>query len=121
MNMQFRVEGKGTLPSSTSIHDVIKGVDSSMMEYTKKMAKDSHDYAPVLEYILAPGILNSPTRMGLMHFAYGTELSYGVRWEYDHKTKSGYFRRSVEKNAPLLAEELAKQISGGVTKGAKKI
>lgn len=97
------------------IKNSIAGIDEEIERAILKMAIESHKRAPVLHYILAPSIMFSPDKLGKAHYVYGTAVPYGRRWEYEHSTKSGYFRKSVENHLP----ELTKRIMSALEKGAE--
>ena len=122
MDIKFDIKRRGTVFSMfKSTKGVEKAIDHKIGIYTQIMANMTYSYAPVLEHVLAPSILNSPKKLGDMHYIYGSTVPYSRRWEYEHRTKSGYFRKSVEKNAPKLAEEIANAVKGSVEGSAKKV
>lgn len=98
---------------------MLNSVDDTMAKKVQDMADRSHDLAPVLHYVLAPSIRESPTKKKQMHYIYGSPVPYSRRWEYEHRTKSGYFRRSVGEHAPVLAKEIGEAIMGEVISSAK--
>lgn len=98
-----------------------KNIDNAIDNKINEMAVYSKQLAPVLHYVLAPDIEFSPDHIGNMHYIYGSYLPYSRRWEYEHRSKSGYFRKSVSKHAPLLADDIVKAIQEGVEKHARTV
>lgn len=118
--INVRFHKKGTVFKGGHLQGkMAKNIDHAMSTGVQRMARETHDLAPVLHYVLAPSIANSPSRLGQHHYIYGSELPYSRRWEYEHHTKSGYFRKSVGKYAPELADEIAKAIIKGVDESAE--
>lgn len=93
---------------------MINATDKEIQKGVQAMANRSHDLAPVLHYVLAPSIRNSPVKKGSMRYMYGSPVPYSRRWEFEHRTKSGYFRKSVEAESPVLARSIAEAILGEV-------
>lgn len=100
------------------IKNSINNIDQEIERAILKMAIESHKRAPVLHYVLAPSIMFSPNKLGQAHYTYGTAVPYGRRWEYEHSTKSGYFRKSVENNLPTLTERILSALEKGAESGA---
>jgi len=93
-------------------------IDQEIERAILKMAIESHKRAPVLHYVLAPSIMFSPDKLGKAHYIYGTAVPYGRRWEYEHRTKSGYFRKSVENHLPELTNRILTALEKGANSGA---
>mgnify|MGYP001263499459 FL=1 len=85
MDIKFDIKRKGTLFSMfKSTKGVEQAIDHKIGIYTQIMANMTYSYAPVLEHVLAPSILNSPKKLGNMHYIYGSTVPYSRRWEYEH-------------------------------------
>ena len=79
--------------------------------YTRKMANDSADMAPVKSGDLRANLAASPRRLKPAVWEYGGTLPYTRRQEYEHKTKKGFIRKSVWKNRNDYREALRREVS----------
>lgn len=84
--------------SKGSLKRMRERVDKTTEEYARKMANDSAAMAPVLYNVLRPSIAASVRKEKEMHWYYGSPVPYARRWEYEHRSKAGYFRKSVWRN-----------------------
>jgi len=80
--------------------------------YTRKMANDAANNAPVDTGDLRANLLASPRRLKQATWEFGGTLAYTRRQEYEHKTKKGFIRKAVWANRNdyrmKLREELAR-------------
>lgn len=79
--------------------------------YTRKMANDSANMAPVKSGDMRANIAASPTRLAPASWQFGGTLPYTRRQEYEHKTKKGFIRKSVWKNRNDYREALKREVS----------
>lgn len=79
--------------------------------YTRKMANQSGEMAPVKSGDLRESIIASPRRLRLGVWQYGSHLPYARRQEYEHRTKKGFIRKSVYKNRNEYREALRREVS----------
>lgn len=77
-------------------------VGLALEEGIRDMADDSYDMAPKDTTALAQSILASVQKEAPLTWYYGSVAPYAQRQEYEHKSKKGYFRRSVNKNKGLI-------------------
>ena len=108
---------------------IVKGLDSVMKDfslarikaqgnadkvtesYTRKMANDSADMAPVKSGDMRADIASSPTRLARASWQFGGTLPYTRRQEYEHKTKKGFIRKAVWKNRNDYREALRREVA----------
>lgn len=79
--------------------------------YTRKMANNSADMAPVDSGDLRANILASPRRLAPAAWEYGGTLAYTRRQEYEHPTKKGFIRKSVYNNRNDYREALRREVT----------
>lgn len=79
--------------------------------YTRKMANDSADMAPVKSGDLRANLAASPHRLKPAVWEFGGTLPYTRRQEYEHKTKKGFIRKSVWRNRNDYREALRREVS----------
>src|SRR5690625_8000571 len=79
--------------------------------YTRKMANDSADMAPVKSGDMSANIAASPHRLKPAGWEYGGTLPYNHRQDYEHKTKKGFIRKAVWKNRNDYREALKREVS----------
>lgn len=92
-----------------------QGVADRVTEtYTRKMANEAGQDAPVRDNILRPDIISSPRRLKLGTWEFGSSLPYARRQEYEHATNRGFIRKSVWNNRvgyrEKLRDEIAKEV-----------
>lgn len=85
-------------------------VDDDLEEGIDRMAERSYEYAPVDTSALKHSILASVTKLSRHHYMYGSHLPYAQRQEYEHKTKKGFFRRSVLHESPEIHAKIASTV-----------
>src|SRR5690625_1602087 len=78
--------------------------------YTRKMANDSADMAPVKSGELRAELAARPHRLKPAVWQFGGTLPYTRRQEYEHKTKKGFIRKSVWKNRNDYREALKREV-----------
>lgn len=81
-------------------------VDDDLSEGIDAMAERSYEYAPKDTTALANSILASVHKEAPLTYVYGSHMPYAQRQEYEHKTKRGYFRRSVNREKIYLYEKI---------------
>lgn len=79
--------------------------------YTRKMANNSADMAPVDSGDLRTNLLASPRRLQQGTWQYGGTLPYTRRQEYEHASKKGFIRKSVYNNRNDYREALKREVS----------
>lgn len=82
-------------------------VGTALEEGIRDMAEDSYEMAPKDTTALAQSILASVQKEAPLTWYYGSVAPYAQRQEYEHKTKRGYFRRSVNKNKIFIQDRIA--------------
>lgn len=81
-------------------------IDEDIEQGITDMAETSYEYAPVDTGALRSSILASVQREGIMEYIYGSHLPYAQRQEYEHKTKKGFFRRSIREHRADLRKKI---------------
>lgn len=89
----------------------LDNADKITETYTRKMANESGEMAPVDSGDLRNSIIASPRRLQPGTWEYGSELPYARRQEYEHKSKKGFIRKSVWNNRSDYREALRKEFS----------
>lgn len=79
--------------------------------YTRKMANESGQMAPVKDNVLRPSIIASPRRISNAVWEYGSDLPYARRQEYEHASKKGFIRKSVWNNRTPYREALKREVT----------
>jgi len=78
--------------------------------YTRKMANESGDMAPVKSGDLRADIIASPRRLKPSVWEFGGTLPYARRQEYEHKSKKGFIRKSVWNNRNDYRKKLREEV-----------
>ena len=113
MRMNVSVKGLDKVMRDFSVAGVKAqgNADKVTETYTRKMANDSADMAPVKSGDLRANLAASPHRLKPAVWEYGGTLPYTRRQEYEHKTKKGFIRKSVWKNRNDYREALRREVS----------
>ena len=81
-------------------------IGRALEEGIEDMAEDSYEMAPKDTTALANSIKASIMQEAPLTWYYGSVMPYAQRQEYEHKSKKGYFRRSVNKNKGMVYERI---------------
>lgn len=111
MKLRYRYEFEGIdelrrRAGRKSANRLRKRVGNVIEEGVRDMAEDSYQMAPKDTTALAQSILTSVEKEAPLTWYYGSTMPYAQRQEYEHKTKRGYFRRSIAKNQILILSRL---------------
>lgn len=81
-------------------------LDEVVERRTLEMVNETRKRAPRLTGKLAGsiGIKDSETRP--LTRVYGSDIEYARRQEFEHKSKKGYFRKTVAKHRPLFFKDV---------------
>jgi len=79
--------------------------------YTRKMANEGADMAPVDSGDLRANLASSPRRIAPGSWEFGGTLPYTRRQEYEHATKKGFIRKAVWRNRNDYREKLREEVS----------
>lgn len=79
--------------------------------YTRKMANESGEMAPVDSGDLRNSIIASPRQIGPSTWQYGSELPYARRQEYEHTSRKGFIRKSAWNNRNDYRDALRKELA----------
>lgn len=90
--------------------DVQKDVQNITEAYTRKMANDSANNAPVDTGLLKNSLVSSPKQVNDYLWEFGSELPYATRQEYENATKKAFVRNSIAVNEPLYRQALEKAV-----------
>ena|SRR5690625_2133475 len=85
--------------------------DSVTETYTRKMANEAGQMAPVDSGDLRANIIASPYRLQRGVWQFGGTLAYARRQEYEHRTKKGFIRKAVWNNRTAYREKLREEIA----------
>lgn len=82
-----------------------KGAVKVSEEFTYKMANKSAEKAPYLDGFLRNSIASSPHKIDEHTWGWGSDMPYATRQEYEHASRSGFIRNTVneERNAYIAA------------------
>ncbi len=78
--------------------------------YTRKMANEAGEGAPVEFGDLRANLLASPHRLAPGSWQFGGTLAYTRRQEYEHKTKRGFIRKAVWNNREDYRNALRREV-----------
>lgn len=90
--------------------DVQKDVQNITEAYTRKMANDAANNAPIDTGLLKNSLASSPQQVSEYVWEFGSELPYATRQEYENATKKAFVRNSVAVNEPLYKQALEKAV-----------
>ena len=79
--------------------------------YTRKMANESGEMAPVKSGDLRANVIASPRRLKPAVWEYGGTLAYARRQEYENSTHKGFIRKSVWNNRTPYRERLREEVA----------
>lgn len=85
--------------------------DNVTETYTRKMANESAEMAPVDTGKLKNSIAASPKRTAKGQWQYGSNVEYARRQEYEHQTNKGFIRKSVWNNRDEYRETLRRELT----------
>lgn len=113
MRMNVNVKGLDKVMKDFSLAGMeAQGTADKVTEtYTRKMANDSADMAPVKSGDLRANLAASPRRLKPAVWEYGGTLPYTRRQEYEHRTKKGFIRKAVWNNRTAYREKLREEIA----------
>lgn len=69
-----------------------EAIETDIGVEARKQAVQAAKDSPVETGALRASLLSSPRREGRLTYYWGTYLPYGLRQEYEHKTKKGWMR-----------------------------
>jgi phage-related minor tail protein len=86
-------------------------IDKDVERGVRQMANDSAEMAPVKSGRLAGSIPKTVSKVDEMAWEYGSDVEYATRQEYEHKSRKGFFRKSVWANRQKLRDKIRKTIN----------
>ena len=84
--------------------------DKVTEKYTRRMANEAGQGAPVKSGDLRANVIASPRRLKLGEWEFGGTLAYARRQEYEHKTHKGFIRKAVWNNRKAYRDEMRKEV-----------
>lgn len=113
MKLNIGVSGLEAVMKDFSLRGIKAQGDADKVTetYTRKMANESGQMAPVESSDLRNSILASPHRISPAVWEYGSGLPYARRQEYEHASKKGFIRRSVWNNREAYREALKREVT----------
>src|SRR5699024_2431335 len=111
MRLNVKVQGLNEVMRDFSLKGIqAQGRADKVTEtYTRKMANDAADNAPVDTSALKNNLAASPRRISPGVWEFGGTLAYTRRQEYEHKTKKGFIRKAVWRNRNDYREKLREE------------
>jgi phage-related minor tail protein len=86
-------------------------IDQDVERGVRQMANDSAEMAPVKSGRLAGSIPKTVSKVDQMTWEYGSDVEYATRQEYEHKSRKGFFRKSVWANRQKLRDKIRSTIN----------
>lgn len=81
--------------------------------YTRKMANESAQKAPLKDGGLKNSIASSPQKVDAQTWEYGSDLPYATRQEYEHSTHSAFIRKAVWDNEEDYRSAVERRVRNG--------
>lgn len=81
--------------------------------YTRKMANESAQMAPVKLGGLSGSIASSPQPVDAQTWEWGSNLPYATRQEYEHSTHSAFIRKAVWDNEEDYRSAVERRVRNG--------
>jgi phage-related minor tail protein len=100
------LEKAGREGARTLVNEIDKDVERSV----RQMANDSAEMAPVKTGRLAGSIPKTVRKVSEMAWEYGSDVEYATRQEYEHKSRKGFFRKSIWTNRQKLRDRIRNTI-----------
>ena len=113
MKMNVKVQGVDKVINSFTLRGTKARMraDKVTETYTRKMANESTEMAPVKTGDLRASIAASPEKLDDALWQYGSDLPYAVIQEYTHATKKGFIRKAVWNNRTPYREALRREVT----------
>ncbi len=114
MRIDVRIDGIPELKNmiEKDVRRLQEKIDLAVERRTLKMINETKAKAPVKTGKLRNSIDLLSQETELMQRAYGTNVEYARRQEYEHQTKKGFFRTTVAKHEPLLQKDIRQIVDG---------
>lgn len=117
-NFHVRVfGGKKLLEMFAQMSDkeAVKDIERITEAYARKMAGEAATLAPIKTGALKNSIAKSPRKVHGedVVWEWGTDLSYGLRQEYEHRTRKGFVRRAIWNNQRKYRDAVRRRITKG--------
>jgi hypothetical protein len=90
--------------------NLANNVDKDVERSVRQMANDSAKMAPVKTGRLAGSIPKTVRKVSEMVWEYGSDVEYATRQEYEHKSRKGFFRKSIWTNRQKLRDRIRNTI-----------
>lgn len=113
MNLNIGVTGIDKVINDLSVKGMAahQRADKVTETYTRKMANESADIAPVDTGDLRASIAASPRKIKNAEWEYGSDLAYARVNEYENPTNKGFIRKSVWNNRAPYREALKREVT----------
>lgn len=113
MRMNVNVSGLDSVMKDFSLAGIKAqgNADKVTETYTRKMANESADMAPVKSGDLRANLASSPRRIEPAAWEFGGTLPYTRRQEYEHASRKGFIRKSVWNNRNPYREALKREVT----------
>ncbi len=113
MKLGINVKGIDKVINEFSVRGVAAQhrADKVTEAFTRKIANESAEMAPVDTSDLKNSILASPERLYLAEWQFGSRLPYANRQEYEHPSKKGFIRKAVWNNRDEYRKKLREEVA----------
>jgi hypothetical protein len=103
----------------SGLNDVLRMLDDGPVKtdldriteaYTRKMANETAQAAPVDTGKLKNSFPPSVRKEGDVSWSYGSDVPYAKKQEYEHRTKKGFVRKTVWNNRELYRNKINERL-----------
>lgn len=112
MSFNLKVQGVNDVMNDFTKRGLVAQVraDKVTETYTRKMANESAELAPVDSGDLRANLIASPHRISTAVWEYGGTLPYSRRQEYENLTHKGFIRKSLWNNRTPYREAIRREV-----------
>lgn len=113
MNINVKVQGVEKIMKDFSEKGIQAKIraDKVTETYTRQMANQAGDNAPVDSGDLRADVISSPRRLSDGVWEFGGTLPYARRQEYEHASNKGFIRKAVWDNRNPYREAIRREVT----------
>lgn len=104
--VRIDVDGVTQVVRSLEYEGLVRDIGNTTEAYTRKMANESANFAPVKTGKLRNSIVSSPEEIDQTTWEYGSDVPYAEIQEYTNKTHKAFVRKSVWNNELPYTEKI---------------
>ena len=95
--------------------ETVEDIERITEAYARKMAGEAATLAPVKTGALKNSIAKSPRKVHGedVVWEWGTDLPYGLRQEYEHRSRKGFVRKAIWNNRNKYRDAVRRRITKG--------